>query len=208
ARRPAGRLGALGSTRARGPGDAGRGGAADRPPQRLAHRPGRRADQGGVDREGVRDRAERAPRVGRDGDPRARRPARRRRPGGAAPRAAPVALHDRPDAALRRRHERGPAPHHRPARARAAAEVAAMWLAPTTEQQAVQDEARRFLAAEIGRERRLAWDRTAEGYDSAFWQAVAGLGWLGFGLPPAYGGHGASLLDVGLLVEELGRAVA
>jgi alkylation response protein AidB-like acyl-CoA dehydrogenase len=81
-------------------------------------------------------------------------------------------------------------------------------LAASEEQQAVQQEARRFLAAEVTRERRVAWDRTAEGYDPAFWQAVARLGWLGYGLPEAHGGQGASLLDLGLLVEELGRAVA
>ena len=83
-----------------------------------------------------------------------------------------------------------------------------MDLAASEEQQAVQQEARRFLAAEVTRDRRLAWDRTAEGHDPAFWQAVARLGWLGYGLPGAYGGQGASLLDLGLLVEELGRAVA
>jgi alkylation response protein AidB-like acyl-CoA dehydrogenase len=81
-------------------------------------------------------------------------------------------------------------------------------LAPTEEQQAIQRAARRFLAGEITRERRLAWDGMAEGHDAAFWEAVAGLGWLGWGLPAAYGGHGASLLEVGLLVEECGRAVA
>src|SRR5947208_16413206 len=78
----------------------------------------------------------------------------------------------------------------------------------TTDQQAVQAAARRFLAAEITRERRRAWDRTAEGHDPAFWEAVARLGWFGYGLPAAYGGQGASLLDLGLLVEELGRAAA
>src|SRR6266850_1231568 len=83
-----------------------------------------------------------------------------------------------------------------------------MDLAASEEQQAVQQGARRFLAAEITRDRRLAWDRTAEGHDPAFWQAVARLGWLGYGLPEAYGGQGASLLDLGLLVEELGHAVA
>jgi 3-oxocholest-4-en-26-oyl-CoA dehydrogenase beta subunit len=81
-------------------------------------------------------------------------------------------------------------------------------LAPTDEQRAVQEEARRFLQTEITRERRLAWDQTPEGHDPVFWQAVAGLGWLGWGLPASYGGNGASLLDVGLLVEECGRAVA
>jgi alkylation response protein AidB-like acyl-CoA dehydrogenase len=83
-----------------------------------------------------------------------------------------------------------------------------MDLGLTPEQQTVQQEARRFLAAEITRERRLEWDRSPAGCDAAFWRAVADLGWLGYGLPAAHGGAGASLLDVGLLVEEWGRAVA
>jgi alkylation response protein AidB-like acyl-CoA dehydrogenase len=83
-----------------------------------------------------------------------------------------------------------------------------MDLAPTDAQQAIQEQARRFLAAEITRERRLAWDRAPEGHDAAFWRSVAELGWLGFALPEAAGGQGASLLDLGLLIEECGRAVA
>lgn len=83
-----------------------------------------------------------------------------------------------------------------------------MHLAPTEEQHAIQQQARRFLAAEIDRERRLAWDATAEGHDAAFWEAVARLGWFGFGLPAQYGGQGASLLELGLLMEECGRAAA
>lgn len=83
-----------------------------------------------------------------------------------------------------------------------------MHLAPTAEQQVVPDAARRFLTAEITRERRLAWDRTDAGHDPAFWQAVADLGWFGYAVPEAYGGQGASFLDLGLLVEECGRAVA
>src|SRR5579885_2377605 len=83
-----------------------------------------------------------------------------------------------------------------------------MDLGLTPEQQTVQQEARRFLAAEITRERRLEWDRSPTGYDPAFWRAVSELGWLGYGLPAAHGGQGASLLDVGLLVEEWGRAAA
>ena len=83
-----------------------------------------------------------------------------------------------------------------------------MHLAPTDEQQVVPAAARKFLAAEITRERRLAWDKTAEGHDPTFWKAVADLGWLGYAIPEAYGGQGASLVDLGLLVEECGRAVA
>ena len=76
-----------------------------------------------------------------------------------------------------------------------------MHLAPTEEQQVVQQEARRFLAAELTRARRLAWDDDPAGHDPAFWRAVAGLGWFGYGLPPAFGGEGASLVELGLLVE-------
>jgi len=83
-----------------------------------------------------------------------------------------------------------------------------MHLAPTPEQQAVREQARRFLAAELTRERRLAWDASPEGHDAAFWRAVADLGWLGFALPERYGGQDASLADLGMLLEETGRAVA
>jgi alkylation response protein AidB-like acyl-CoA dehydrogenase len=83
-----------------------------------------------------------------------------------------------------------------------------MHLAPTDEQQTIPQEARRFLAAEITRERRLEWDKTDTALDPAFWRAVSELGWLGYAIPAASGGQGASLLDLGLLVEECGRAVA
>jgi len=83
-----------------------------------------------------------------------------------------------------------------------------MDLAPTPEQQAVQEQARRFLAAQVTRERRLAWDALPAGYDEDFWRQVSDLGWLGFGLPEAVGGQGASFLDLALLMEECGRAAA
>jgi acyl-CoA dehydrogenase len=83
-----------------------------------------------------------------------------------------------------------------------------MNLAPTPDQQAVMDQARRFLAEQVTRERRLAWDAEPAGCDDAFWRAVADLGWLGYGLPEAHAGQGANLLEVGLLVEECGRAAA
>lgn len=83
-----------------------------------------------------------------------------------------------------------------------------MQLALTEDQQAIQQEARRFLEAEVTRERRVAWDQNASGHDAEFWQAVGRLGWFGWALPEAHGGHGASLLDLGLLLEECGRAVA
>jgi alkylation response protein AidB-like acyl-CoA dehydrogenase len=46
------------------------------------------------------------------------------------------------------------------------------------------------------------------GYPLDLWRKIAGLGWLGYALPPSYGGEGASLAHVGLLAEEIGRAAA
>ena len=83
-----------------------------------------------------------------------------------------------------------------------------MHLAPTDEQQVVARAARTFLETEITRQRRLEWDATPAGHDPAFWKAVSELGWFGYAIPETFGGQGASLLDLGLLVEECGRAVA
>ncbi len=83
-----------------------------------------------------------------------------------------------------------------------------MHLAPTEEQQAIQSAARTFLAKEITRERWQAWATLPEGYDRDFWAAAAALGWFGYGVPARDGGEGASLLEVGLLMEECGRAAA
>jgi len=57
-----------------------------------------------------------------------------------------------------------------------------MDLALTADQQVIQNEARRFLTAEITRERRLAWDQTAAGHDPGFWRAVAEPRWFGYAL--------------------------
>src|ERR1700712_1620100 len=42
----------------------------------------------------------------------------------------------------------------------------------------------------------------------AFWSATADLGWLGLHLPEEYGGSGAGLPELAIVVEELGRGVA
>jgi alkylation response protein AidB-like acyl-CoA dehydrogenase len=46
------------------------------------------------------------------------------------------------------------------------------------------------------------------GYPTDLWRKIADLGWLGFALPQSYGGEGAPLEHLGLLLEEMGRAVA
>ena len=54
--------------------------------------------------------------------------------------------------------------------------------------------------------RRMETD--ALGHSVEMWRQIAALGWLGFALPQAYGGEGAPLEQLGLLLEEMGRALA
>ncbi len=44
------------------------------------------------------------------------------------------------------------------------------------------------------------------GFSTEQWKEISLLGWPGLLIPPDYGGSGGSLLDVSLLVEEMGRA--
>lgn len=48
--------------------------------------------------------------------------------------------------------------------------------------------------------------REQGGHAPHLWREMAALGWLGLPLPEPYGGSGADLLDVVVLLEEMGRA--
>jgi alkylation response protein AidB-like acyl-CoA dehydrogenase len=78
---------------------------------------------------------------------------------------------------------------------------------PSPPQQLLTATAREFLRKECPPEtaQRLALD--ARGFDDALWRRMAELGWPGLLIPADLGGSDGSLLDVVLLVEELGRAV-
>jgi acyl-CoA dehydrogenase len=45
-------------------------------------------------------------------------------------------------------------------------------------------------------------------YDPALWKGVAEMGWLGTAVPEAYGGAGLSHLELVLIAQEVGRALA
>ena len=77
---------------------------------------------------------------------------------------------------------------------------------PSSSQQLLIATARDFLRKECPPERsqRLALD--ARGFDEALWRRMAELGWPGLLVPADFGGSYGSLLDVILLVEEMGRA--
>jgi alkylation response protein AidB-like acyl-CoA dehydrogenase len=77
---------------------------------------------------------------------------------------------------------------------------------PSAPQQLLVATARQFLAARCPIElvQRLALDD--RGFDPSLWRGMAELGWQGLLVPPELGGSGGSLVDVILLVEEMGRA--
>jgi len=45
-------------------------------------------------------------------------------------------------------------------------------------------------------------------YDAKLWQGIAELGWLGTALPETFGGAGFGALELAVLAEEIGRALA
>jgi alkylation response protein AidB-like acyl-CoA dehydrogenase len=79
------------------------------------------------------------------------------------------------------------------------------------EQKALKDEARRFLAEKASMKSvRAVLDRDTESpsYDRALWSEAAKLGWLGAAIPEQYGGSGLGRLELCVLAEEIGRALA
>jgi alkylation response protein AidB-like acyl-CoA dehydrogenase len=76
---------------------------------------------------------------------------------------------------------------------------------PSRDQQLLVATAREFLKKHCPPEvaQRLALE--ARGLDPALWRQIAELGWPGLLVPAEHGGSGGSLLDVALLMEELGR---
>jgi alkylation response protein AidB-like acyl-CoA dehydrogenase len=77
------------------------------------------------------------------------------------------------------------------------------------DQKMLRDQARKFLAERSSRKVvREVLDDAARSYDKALWQGVARQGWLGTAIPEEFGGLGLGRLELCVLAEELGRAVA
>jgi alkylation response protein AidB-like acyl-CoA dehydrogenase len=77
------------------------------------------------------------------------------------------------------------------------------------DQKHLKGEARRFLEAECPMAHvRAVLDDAARTHDEALWRAVAAQGWLGAAIPEEFGGLGLGRLELCVLAEELGRALA
>ena len=76
------------------------------------------------------------------------------------------------------------------------------------EQKQLRDEARKFLAEKCPPKAvRAVLDGKAP-YDRDLWKGLAELGFLGVAIPEAYGGAGAGHLELCVIAEEMGRALA
>jgi len=78
----------------------------------------------------------------------------------------------------------------------------------TDEQEAIRSTARDFLAARFRSERLREIAGSADGTDEAGWKEMAELGWAGLALPEEWGGQGLGIVDLAVLFEEMGYALA
>ncbi len=79
-------------------------------------------------------------------------------------------------------------------------------LAP--EQEALRDLARQILQDRVTHDRLKALEAAGEWFDRDAWASLAEAKLLGVAVPEAYGGSGLGLVELALLLEEVGRAVA
>src|SRR3989442_8516011 len=75
------------------------------------------------------------------------------------------------------------------------------------EQEMLRKSARDFLAKEspMTYVRRMMEDEV--GYSEETWRKMAALGWMGLILPEEYGGAGLNMVDLVVVLEEMGRVV-
>ncbi len=74
------------------------------------------------------------------------------------------------------------------------------------EQEQLQGSVREFLARECPPAFVREVAKHDDGYPRALYAQMAALGWTGLVIPEAHGGSGLGLLDLALLLEEMGRA--
>jgi len=76
------------------------------------------------------------------------------------------------------------------------------------EETMMRDTAREYLAAECTPALVRQMEKDPKGYPPAMWKKAAELGWQGMSLPEEHGGLDLPLVCLGLILEEVGRAVA
>jgi alkylation response protein AidB-like acyl-CoA dehydrogenase len=78
----------------------------------------------------------------------------------------------------------------------------------TDEQQAIKSTARDFLASRFKSARMREIAASEDGFDGSGWSQMAELGWPGLALPEEWGGQGLGIVELAVLFEEMGYALA
>ena len=78
----------------------------------------------------------------------------------------------------------------------------------TEVQQMLKSSAQEFLARECPTTLVREMEEDERGYPDELWRQMAALGWAGVPFPEVYGGTGGDFLDLAVLLEEMGRALA
>src|SRR4051794_20784143 len=83
-----------------------------------------------------------------------------------------------------------------------------MYFDLTDEQQAIKSTAHDFLAARYKSERMRELAESEHGFEQSDWDEMAELGWTGLALPEEWGGQGLGIVELAILFEEMGYALA
>jgi alkylation response protein AidB-like acyl-CoA dehydrogenase len=78
----------------------------------------------------------------------------------------------------------------------------------TDEQQAIKATAHDFLASRFKSARMREIAASDDGTDAAGWSEMAELGWAGLAVPEEWGGQGLGIVELAVLFEEMGYALA
>ncbi len=78
----------------------------------------------------------------------------------------------------------------------------------TEEQELLRQTARDFLAAESPMKSVRGVMERGDPYASDTWERMSELGWMGLSIPERYGGSGLGPIELSIVIEELGRALA
>jgi alkylation response protein AidB-like acyl-CoA dehydrogenase len=78
----------------------------------------------------------------------------------------------------------------------------------TEEQELLRKTARDFLGEHAPIQQVRAIMEGPQRFSEPLWKRMAELGWLGLAFPEAYGGAGLSMVELGIVLEELGRSLA
>lgn len=80
-------------------------------------------------------------------------------------------------------------------------------FAPTEEQELIRSTARQFLRERLPLDQVRELMMSDSGFDHSIWKEMASLGWTGLTIAEEHGGAGMGPVELGVLMEEMGRLV-